>query len=232
MTKPLLLPGAIVDVAARGLTGVVQAFKRKASEIPQEDLREPEPRLVHRVFEGASKSIGDEPDLQELFAQLLASGCDGRHLKGVRANFADLIVGLESTDAYVLKALASSPQAATISELVSRVEATEDVESAVRISLDNLQRLGIVHRTPVPAELGRPSGLRSAFVGSADVERTAETVVEATADAFESLSRDPRFVLSAMGRAFCEVALPAGSLAEVGPEPTVRRMHRKLRGGR
>jgi len=229
-TRLLRLPTALLHLPEKAWKGITGRLKTKLEGIPAERLQEPDPRLLGHVLESAKWS-GEEPALQELFAQLLACASDTAAAGGVRATFADLVAQLEPLDARVLEVLASIGAPADLGRIRFAIW-PDDVRSytlgndgppgptgrseSLLVCIDNLVRTGLVEVSSKP-EWNDLNEMRNRISRGLDVDNwSGETVGRAIADVFEGRNREPQHALTSMGQLFCAVALPPGP--EVAPD--------------
>ena len=103
----------------------------------------------------------DEDDIQELFANLLASASDTKHVELAHPGFATVIGELRSLDARILRAMATSRWPQPFDPHRINVE-NEDPDQVAQ-SLSNLVRLGLLDWRDAPPDL---SGVRTGALRS------------------------------------------------------------------
>ncbi|WP_412160837.1 DUF4393 domain-containing protein [Curtobacterium flaccumfaciens] len=86
--------------------GIADDLARKLHDIPEEDLQPPKRSVAGPAFEGLGHVI-DEPDLRELYLELLARAVDGKYAEAAHPSFVEVIRQLTSEEALLLRAYLS-----------------------------------------------------------------------------------------------------------------------------
>jgi hypothetical protein len=136
-----------LDFMSSNLERFRQRFEQRFEEIPINRRQEPSARVGYSVVQRVAIS-GGEPELQELFANLLASASDSEKASQARSGFADVIGQLEPVDARVLRTIAA----------ISRRDGQFDFDRLTSIgghsapeasaAVSNLDRLRVVEWRP------------------------------------------------------------------------------------
>ncbi|UKJ63710.1 DUF4393 domain-containing protein [Cellulosimicrobium cellulans] len=74
----------------------------KLADVPEEHITSPSPVVAAQSMEGLSYSL-DEPDLKEMYLNLLATASDDRRSREAHPSYAQIIKQLSSTEAAYLK---------------------------------------------------------------------------------------------------------------------------------
>lgn len=151
-----------LDYFSHNLEGFRRKFAEKFEEIPVDARVEPPMRIGYAVLQQVSHSA-DEPDIQELFAQLLASASNAETVAKVHPGFATVISELHATDARVLRFIAETTRRGHW-QVPSELWRNSGIDTGlVNRSISNLLRLGLIEwqDTPyTPTELNRFVGKR------------------------------------------------------------------------
>ncbi len=134
-------------------------LEEKLKNVPEEKIVEPEPYVAVPAIQQLSYSI-DNPDLREMYANLLAASMNSDTKWSVHPSFVDIIRQLTPDEAKLLKYLSEHPQQPIISvihkrtnndgytEIIRRFSnISEDVcdnAKGIYAYLDNLERLKII----------------------------------------------------------------------------------------
>lgn len=231
VTRPLRLPQLLADSLEKSIKWIFHRANEICEAIPTARQQEPSIRLIGHLIESA-KWVEDEPELKELFAQLLANACDTDMSDAVRPTFADIIARMEPLDAKVLRALARVrreqelgdlraalwPDEARHHALITELSDTSREQNrALEVALGNLVGIGLVAEDQRPS-WAEMSNLKHRFQQDLDnvrIRAAAETVAEMTG----RREYGTRFSLTALGWAFAASALPAESVASE-PSPS------------
>lgn len=141
---------------------VLAKYPERFEEIPLERRQDPPLRLAYAVVRTAAESA-DEPEIQDMFATLLASGSDSAKAPRVHPGFATVIGEMVASDARVLVAVGNLDMPFQVRDLVSDRLPRDVVERAV----SNLVRLGLVEWQTRPytrAEIEKLSEVRGGGV--------------------------------------------------------------------
>jgi predicted transcriptional regulator len=114
-------------------------FQERFEEIPLERRVEPSMRIGTSVVKNVAYSA-DEPDIQELFANLLASASDASKADLVHPGFATVISELLPFEANLLMELSKMPRQVDL----ARIKVDFDDKEAVNRAISNLVRLGLL----------------------------------------------------------------------------------------
>ena len=130
-----------LDYISNNLERFRLKYAERFEEIPIEQRREPPMRIGCAVLKNVAYSA-DEPDIQELFANLLASASNSEKVSNVHPGFATIIGELSSLDARLIVVLVDWGSGRQID--ANRIQAEGATASAIRQSISNLVRLGIL----------------------------------------------------------------------------------------
>lgn len=134
------------DFMSHNLESFRRRYAHKFEEIPVEYRQEPSARIAATAIQQAALSA-DAPDIQEMFAQLLASASDARLQGKVHPAFVSIISQLDAKDAVFLQAVAAATAAEIPVRLGDRYEELREIESAATA---NLLRLRIFETRDLP----------------------------------------------------------------------------------
>ena len=134
-------------------------LEEKLKNVPEEKIVEPEPYVAVPAIQQLSYSV-DNPDLREMYANLLAASMNSDTKWSVHPSFVDIIRQLTPDEAKLLKYLSAHPQQPIISvihrlgknagyiEKVRRFtnisEGVCDNANGIYAYLDNLERLKLI----------------------------------------------------------------------------------------
>ena len=222
----LRLLGNLVALPADYLSNNIERLRFKYAarfeEIPLESRQQPPERIGYSVVRQAALSA-DEPALQDLFANLLASASDARAADDVHPGFPDVIAGMRWIDARVLVTIACyvEDRPDTELELPLRLEGVD--AASVSIAVSNLIRLGLLDLRAKSVSnlelqrMSRRSPMTNFVRGRAvprdmqGLERELERLVEDTKLELlrdvERIQRRQVMVVTAFGRAFIKTAI-------------------------
>ena len=134
------------DYLSHNLERVYVKYQERLQEIPLERRQEAPMRLGYAVVKHASESA-DEPDLQEMFANLLASASDSSKAAKAHPAFATVIGEMRALDAKVLIAIDERSDYRRGLEIESlRFDNVESGE--VHVAVSNLVRLHLIDWQP------------------------------------------------------------------------------------
>ncbi len=133
--------GLPVDYVSNNLERFRQKYAARFEEIPPADRQEPPMRIGCAVIKNAAYSA-DEPDIQDLFANLLAAASNSKTVQNVHPGFATIINELRAVDAVVLRHAAEVLDSGRLRPLNMRPADVSPEEYSQAIS--NLVRLGLV----------------------------------------------------------------------------------------
>lgn len=134
------------DFMSHNLESFRRRYAHKFEEIPFEHRQEPSARIAATAIQQAALSA-DAPDIQEMFAQLLASASDARLQDQVHPAFVSIISQLNASDAVFLQAVAAATAAEIPVRLGDRHEELREIASAATA---NLLRLRIFEPRDLP----------------------------------------------------------------------------------
>lgn len=121
------------DYVSANIESFRNRYRSKFDEIPAELRQEPPMRISCAVLQHVSYSA-DEPDIQELFAKLLASASNAEKAKRVHPGFVTVISELRAIDAHVLIAKSRNEHLS--------IEGSDG--ESVQQAISNLIRLGLL----------------------------------------------------------------------------------------
>jgi hypothetical protein len=163
------------DFMSHNLESFRQRYAHKFEEIPSEHRQDPSARIAATAIQQAALSA-DAPDIQEMFAQLLASASDARLQGQVHPAFVSVISELDANDAVFLRAVA----AATAAGIPIRWgNQSEDFREIASTATANLLRLRIFEARDLPYnadELNRLVG-KSHYAAPRDWSDGLQTLV-------------------------------------------------------
>lgn len=132
---------------------------KKLEGIPEEDLTEPDLRIAGPAIE-AMRFANDADEIQELFAQLIASDMQIALKKSVHPSFVEMVKQMDAADSRVFRVLSNSPPQIKYTQRIfavpnnpsayfsSQYNYTFEVEGLdvhqIERALNSLQRLGLV----------------------------------------------------------------------------------------
>ena len=107
----------------------------RAAHIPDEAIKSPLPSVALPAMQGLGWSL-EEPDLKEMYLNLLVTATDGRHPERAHPSFADIIKQLSATEAQSLLLALGVPKATfAIAQLRASMQ---DAPGAFGVIVDNL----------------------------------------------------------------------------------------------
>lgn len=207
-----------LDYFSHNLEAFRRRYAEKFEEIPHENRIEPPMRIGYAVLEKASRAAEDS-DIQELFAQLLASASNMETVELVHPSFASVISELDSVDARVLRAIAMNTNPGN--PIYMGPDSSELGASGGDIlrSRANLMRLGLIERRDVafsPQELQQLVGkqhygsprtvyeMERTYIDLVnDLQRLKNTLISK----LRSLHERQDFYISTFGLHFIKVAM-------------------------
>ena len=130
-----------LDYISNNLERFRLKYAERFEEIPTEHRREPPMRIGCAVLKHVAYSA-DEPDIQELFANLLASASNSERVGNVHPGFATIVSELSALDARLILLFADWSSGRQIE--ANRIQAEGATASEIRQSISNLVRLGIL----------------------------------------------------------------------------------------
>ncbi|MCA0405806.1 MAG: DUF4393 domain-containing protein [Proteobacteria bacterium] len=92
---------------------IQEKVTKRFEKIPPENRVEADLRIAGPAME-AVRFAANEEDIQELFAALIANSMDSRHKGFIHPSYVDVVKQLSSTDAIIMKNIASSERIAII----------------------------------------------------------------------------------------------------------------------
>lgn len=96
----------------------------KMQEVPEENMISPAPNVAAQAMEGLSYSL-DEPDLKEMYLNLLGTASDSRRANDAHPSYAGVIRQLSATEARLLPQFLSSSHGEPMAEI--RLVATNEI---------------------------------------------------------------------------------------------------------
>jgi hypothetical protein len=153
---------------------VTDTVARKLEGVPAERVVPPQPHVVVPALESL-RYLGEEPQLRDLFANLLAASLDGLTTAKAHPGFVEIIKNMSPDEARLLKVFASrgllpavslraslSPQETTYKILARRVVLVAEAAGCTSPSqessyLDNLSRLGLIEEIGGFGDLSGPT---------------------------------------------------------------------------
>lgn len=136
--------GLPVDYVSSNLERFRSKYAHRFEEIPLEHRQEPPMRIGCAVLKHAAYSA-DEPDIQELFANLLAAASNTEMVKHVHPGFATVIGEMRAVDAVVLRSVSHGRI-----HPFSAARATDIEPDDYAQALSNLVRLGLLDWRATP----------------------------------------------------------------------------------
>lgn len=203
------------DYLSRNLEAFRRRYSEKFDEIPADQRQQPAMRLACTALQQAALSA-DAPDIQAMFAQLLASASDVRLAAQVHPGFVSIIGELDANDALFLRSVAAATSYESTLHWAGLPEGFHKQTSA---STANLFRLGIFETRERPynaQELNRligtthydtprdwNDGTRVLVTLINDVQRMKNDLVNKLRQQHERQG----MYISSFGRSFIRVAL-------------------------
>lgn len=130
-----------LDYVSNNLERFRLKYAERFEEIPIDQRCEPPMRIGCAVLKNVAYSA-EEPDIQELFANLLASASNSEKIKYVHPGFATVVGELSSLDARLVVWLVEQRALAQIN--ASSIEIKDSTAPEVSQSISNLVRLGVL----------------------------------------------------------------------------------------
>lgn len=93
-----------VAIAEQSIKNITQRAAEKLKGVPLDQLQPPPRRIAVPLLQSAAVIDGDDNELRELFAALLASSIDKRTVKTVHPSFLATVQGLSADEARILRA--------------------------------------------------------------------------------------------------------------------------------
>ncbi|HRH80326.1 MAG TPA: DUF4393 domain-containing protein [Thiobacillaceae bacterium] len=136
-------------------------LKKKLSDVPEENVIEPKPYLAGPALQGLSLTY-DEPELRDMYLNLIASSMDDRVSSNVHPAFAEIIQQIAPFEAVLLQSVLATPNPLSIASIwrvdkkggwlplmkhLGNVTATDGEMLEVptlEIMVENWKRLGLV----------------------------------------------------------------------------------------
>lgn len=169
--KSLQVIGRAVNVALSPIVGLVwgaeqiqqfiyQRVGAKLENVPPEDIIRPKSHIAVPVVD-ALRYIGEDIDLSDMYANLLATSMDKKTAYRAHPGFVDIIRNMSPDEAKIIKLLSKDPNHAFINiysksisgpgqflvssyDTILSVSAGCEHHSLVGIYINNLERLGLV----------------------------------------------------------------------------------------
>lgn len=193
------LVGLPADFLNQHLSHFRERYTHRVRGIPEKNRELPPFRVGCSILKEVAYSA-DEPNFQEMFANLLATASDNRVAHEAHPGFANIINQLVPLDATIVKVIVGTPTDKFWPELHYRVlvrQFQKENERDIRISVDNLVRLGLIEwsingvawhdlvsfRGDINRALGYWHG------GSTDIEHEVERLNESVRTIGESMER-------------------------------------------
>lgn len=139
-------------IQEQNLTEFKEKIEYKAQQIPPEHIQEPSISIIGPALEASRFYIG-EPDIRELFANLIAASMNQTHNEQMHHAFVELIKMLSPKDARLLNYLHTSGDESIVRVVQSYPDHSHQVvinhlilwneSEYVEANVDNLVRLGI-----------------------------------------------------------------------------------------
>ena len=231
ITKAALIPLMPLRLMVHGFEQMeaylLEAMDKRLKKIPEERQIPPSPVVAGPALD-ALRFVVDEPDLRELYANLLATSMDSETAKTAHPAFVEMIRQMTPDEAKIMNELASSNVVAMITvgqkfnvlDNSNKVD-TEDLKHFTLLPeeagcmhtelfpsyLNNLSRLGLV-------EVGNDYELASTEYEELDNHPAIIGFLEAhRGDRFRLAIRHETLVLTDLGRQFCDACVAIGHLA-------------------
>ncbi len=169
----------VVGLPADYLSTQLEPFREKYREqtknISAENFQEPSFRIGCSVLRHVAYS-SDEPELQEIFAKLLATASDKSKSKLVHPSFASVINDLTPDEARVLLVIGERRRSFNMltADFVAIARSADISDESFVICISNLLRLGLIERDikqrPIPKEKLDRIGMSARFYNPRDLE--------------------------------------------------------------
>lgn len=198
-------------------TWLMGRLEQKLSDVPVENIIPPKALIVGPSIE-AIKFLGEDEDLREMFAQLIASSLNKDEVKYVHPGFVEILKNLSCEDAKVLnfiyrkgycpeiKILAWGPDKPNveipIKYLFSILEdEIEDLSLGGHTSIVNLERLGLIESAHL-SKVNRADydKIRSSYVYASIINKGVEAN-----QPYKTLEN--YYDLTSFGKDFCRVCI-------------------------
>jgi Abortive infection alpha len=176
--KTLELGGKTINAILKPLAGtvwgwekicdwVVEQVNSRLKDTPPEDLQTPKPHIAVPAIE-ALRYTGSEPELSDLFANLLATSMDRKTAVTAHPSFVESIKNMSSDEAKIMRLLSKDRHRnyAIVDMIVEKsrnhqlmghrcltlvgIQAGVDHKSLTTNYIDNLGRLGLIEIRPEP----------------------------------------------------------------------------------
>lgn len=176
--------GLPADYLSTQLESFREKYKEKSGQIISENFQEPSFRVGCSVLRHVAYS-SDEPELQEIFAKLLATASDKSRAHLVHPSFASVINDITPDEARILCTIGESRRSfnlftADIEHIARLANISNDV---FIVSISNLLRLGLIEKEvkqrPIPKEKLNRVGMGAQFYNPRDLERFFDKIEEA-----------------------------------------------------
>lgn len=228
--KGLLTVAKAVNVALSPMAGLVwgyeqiQAFvqqrvTKKLENVPAEDITPPKPHIGVPALE-ALRYTGPDPDLSELYANLLATSMDRITASRAHPSFVEVVKNMCPDEAKILRFAATTGQYPIVNiklvssndssfHIVNRYvsfigsDAKLECQTLAPSYLDNLQRLGVIEIDPLLkiADKSVYDKIRDDEVVKRRIEALNKT------DGYTAQIEETRFVLTDFGRLFIKACV-------------------------
>lgn len=213
---------SILDLASYGIEQVQLQYAAKLEQIPEDRRQLPSFRVVGAVVRNAGYSA-DDPELQEMFSELLAAASDSERAGIVHASYAHIIDNMSPADAVVLIRVHRGDWSNGVSVHQMKRDPELPGRRGVSVSIGNLLRLGLI-RWIQPGRRMDAADRQVLEHGTAAVG-LGEDYTRKTTNQINALRRiiyrlldpadDHQFVsLTDMGQDFCAVCLQPRSETE------------------
>lgn len=215
--------GLPTDFLSTHLETFREKYREESDKIKDEDFQEPSFRVGCSVLRHVAYSA-DEPEIQELFAKLLASASDKSRSVFVHPSFASVINDLAPMDAKVLVAINEHDQTInlTFEDLLGFVKKMGVRDKAVPMaSISNLLRLGLLEKEvsekPLPkGSMDKVKG-RALFFDPNDLSNILNEILEVIGeinitnssiiDVLNQQRLDTKLCISVYGNEFLEACI-------------------------
>lgn len=206
-----------------------ERYKQRLQDVPVENRELPSFRIGCSVLKEVAYSA-DEPDFQEMFANLLAAASDNRVADEAHPGFANIINQLTPLDAKNVKVIVGDPNGNARYEM-SHYDLIHEIENEnerdILASIDNLVRLGLIEwsikgvewhdlnrfRRDIGRSLNHHYGGFSR--GLADVERelrglneSVKTIGTSIEQLLNNVGEKENICATTLGRRFVRVCMP------------------------
>jgi len=200
-------------------TWLVDRLEYKLKDVPVENIVSPKALIIGPSIE-AIKFLGEDEELREMFAQLIASSLNKDNAHCVHPGFVEILKNLSSEDAKVLDFIYRKGYCPFIELSAKNIndpgvhvpikylfsilyEEIDNLQSGGHVSIINLVRLGLIESLDLTKiDKTDYEKIRNSYVYNEIIDMGVKA--KNPYDAVEGF-----YELTSLGRSFCEMCLPA-----------------------